>query len=159
MSGFGFSPSDIVNGIKVLSRGYIALRDEGGSKETYRETVDGLTFRSEALKALERLAISTATTTNSDSSNDLRSTVEHLKRREERKVRSLGKFEKALGRTASRHKSRAILRKLQWAFGGEHDFREYDARAAPVVDTALIQAITWAVCPLLSFVLTHLPIA
>ncbi len=145
MSGFGFSASDIVNGVKVASKGVNALRNEGGSKESYGEISDGLVLRSKALKNLDRQAI-LAATISPDISNDLHLTVEHLTRREEKITKRLGKFEKDLGSTASSCKRREIPRKLQWAFGGEQDFRESHARAAPGIDAALIQAITWAAC-------------
>ncbi|KAF7506946.1 hypothetical protein GJ744_011077 [Endocarpon pusillum] len=118
MSGFGFSPSDIVNGTKALWKGFRALRKEGGFKETYEETSDGLALRSTALSSLDRLAVSTAPI-SLESSSDLRCTVQRLRLREERKVRNLEKYEKDLGSIASSGKSRAIPRKLKWAFGGE----------------------------------------
>jgi hypothetical protein len=114
----------------VTFKGVDALRSEGGSQETYGETSDGLALRSKALEGLDRFSMSAAAT-SPDFSNNLRRTVEHLKRGDKKQTKRLGKFEKSQGSTATVSKRRVIQRKLQWAFGGEQDFREYDAQAGP----------------------------
>ena len=136
MSVVGLSPTDIVNGVRVLGKGISALRENGGSQSTYRTASESLHAQIRSLQIVKDFlnqSAPSATPSSTALSDSVRLVQEHYQQISE----ELRKSDAALGCSASSSKRRGVAKKLGWAFNGDQDFRERIARL-----TAGLSAIT-----------------
>lgn len=138
MSVIGISPSDIINGARVIGKGLASLKEDGGSKTAYQQTSNGLIARANALNHLEQFADSIDPILPS---NAVRDAVKQSKDEDTAFIKILSKYEHKLGAKAAAGKKHGIARKVAWAFCGEQNSKDYSARASAGIDAAILEAI------------------
>jgi hypothetical protein len=147
MSVIGISPSDIIAAGKVVKKAFSAVRD-GGAADSFQEADGSVQDRIAAFESIEdhiaSPSILTSPSSNAATSGFLASAKRlrtrdqaHLKKKKHDKLRSsLG-----LGTTSSR--PRQAGNALKWAFKGERDLEEHNARVRPAVDATIIHGILY----------------
>ena len=142
MSVVGLSPSDIVNGVRVVGKGISALKENGGSQSTYRTACESLHAQIGALQNVKDFAnrpAPSATPSSVALSDSIR-----LQRETNRQINDeLCKSDAALGCSASSSKRHGVPKKLGWAFSGDQDFRERIARSAAGLDAITLNTIVY----------------
>lgn len=140
MSGFGFSPSDIVKAISTVIQAVDALKNEDGARSRYIETEHNLDSTTKALRALQALLESSNPTVDT---SDARSALEALLLDTEARHRRLTeKYGDALGPNTSQKRHHGIFAKERYSFRGEKQEREATLRAIEGFHAVTLDTIT-----------------
>ena len=133
MSGFGFSPSDIVKAAQLTRKTIKALSDDDeGAQQQYQQAVAALNLRYEAVIDLETSCA--VTQCPADYSKPL-----SLERRMQQQPEQ---YEAALGSKVRKTRKKGIKRKLQYQFDGSAKVREHIDSTRPLVEGAALSNIT-----------------
>lgn len=142
MSIVGLSPSDIINGVRVIGKGISALKENGGSQSTYRTASKSLHTQIRALQSVEDF-INQSAPSATPSSIALSDSVRLVQENYQQINEELHRSDAALGYSASSSKRRGVAKKLGWAFSGDQDFRERIARLKAGLDAVTLDTIVY----------------
>ncbi len=132
--GFGFSPTDIVNGVVVGRKAFKAVRDgDDGARHQYQDTKRAIAHR---IRALEDLTVSAT-----DALSDINEQYGPLVESDRAFQQSLGSYEQGLGRGAPQGSRHGIRKKLKYAFQGGQSVQAYLDSSRPAVDAALFRTL------------------
>jgi len=137
MSGFGFSPSDIVAAVKAGSRAVGALKRDGGAQERYLEVHRSLQAHENALDRLNDLV---STKNQMGSSHSIAPAIDELRKQHDARRKKMGKYAQKFDPQSSKKLKKRLVQSLRWEFAGEQEFRDSLTRSEPAMHATEIEA-------------------